>query len=268
MLRIESLHKYPVKSCHRISPDHLSFEPWGAAGDRQWGVFDPDGVFLTQRAHPVMARIGVQVDGAGLVLQCAGQSDLAVAVPAGAERSVRVWGDDMPAVDAGEGAAHWLSQVIGHPCRLAYMASPATARPRLYDGNGFHVSFADEFPVLVCTTASLADLNTHLASPVPMTRFRPNVVIAGAEPWEEDSWTRLRIGTVELRLVKPCPRCGVTTVDQESGALPDRREPLRALAEFRKQPGGVMFGQNAVVDVPGMMRVGDEVTVLERRAVS
>lgn len=267
-MHIASLHVYPVKSLGSLSPDSLWFDPWGPRGDRRWLVVDLDGMFLTQRAHPRMATVQVssRPDG-GLTFHHADRPALDVTPRSGLPRPVRVWRSDVMAQDAGDAAAVWLERVLERPCRLVHMDEPAQARPGSWEGDDYHVSFADGFPVLVCTTGSLADLNGRLKHPVPMSRFRPNLVVEGAGAWAEDGWRRLRIGEVELKLVKPCSRCVVTTVDQNSGEIPDRREPLRTLAGFRQRPGGVMFGQNALVEKTGCVRVGDRVEVMERSAL-
>ncbi|NHN89324.1 MOSC domain-containing protein [Acetobacter conturbans] len=265
MLNVQSLHIYPVKSLHGISVPRLRLDPWGGENDRRWLIVDPQGQFITQRSDPVMATIRVTVTPDGLFLACDGKNDLVVPSPQGSHSPVTVWGDTVMAVDGEESTAIWLSEVIGRPCRLVYMDQPQTARRKSWDEHDFSNSFSDGFPVLVCTTASLDDLNGRLPTAIPMARFRPNLVIDGAEPWDEDHWLRLRIGTVELSLVKPCSRCVMTTVDQETGIIPDKKEPLRTLATFRKQEGGVMFGQNALVSRTGTITEGDAVEVLETR---
>ncbi|NHO33554.1 MOSC domain-containing protein [Acetobacter fallax] len=264
MLQVASVHIYPVKSLHGISPERITFDPWGPRGDRRWLVITPDGDFITQRNAPVMATIAITPTKTGLVLHHTSASDHAVPFPSQSVRTVQVWGDSLSGADAGNETADWLSAVIGRPCRLVHMVSPETERRRNWNGQDYHVSFADEFPGLLCTSASLTDLNTRLANPVPMTRFRPNLVIEGTAPWEEDTWSRLKIGAAELHLVKPCSRCVVTTTDQDAGTIPEPGQPLKELAEFRRQPGGIMFGQNILVKTPGPIRIGDSVEILER----
>jgi hypothetical protein len=178
--------------------------------------------------------------------------------------TVTVWRSTLPAATATETAALWLSDILGRPCHLVFMADPAS-RPvdPAYAQPHDTVSFADGFPVLLASTASLDDLNTRLANPVPIGRFRPNLVVSNAVPWAEDAWRRIRIGDVVFRLPKPCTRCIVTTVDQQTGERPDPQEPLRTLATFRRGAGGVMFGQNMVPEAPGRISVGDTVHVLE-----
>ncbi|GBQ21917.1 hypothetical protein AA0472_0600 [Acetobacter estunensis NRIC 0472] len=266
MLRIASLHIYPVKGLHALSLEQLELETWGPLNDRRWLVVTPKGEFLTQRTMSAMARIAAHPSQTGVTLKHTDGTEHVVPYPVGKERDVRVWVDTVRGCDAGDEVAEWLSAHLGRACRLVFMIEPRAARLRNWQGQDYPVSFADEFPVLLCTEASLVDLNTRLAMPVPMARFRPNLVVTGASAWEEDAWVRLGVGDVELRLVKPCSRCVVTTIDQETGQTPEPGQPLKALAEFRHVPGGVMFGQNALVEKPGMIRVGDEVRVIERRA--
>ena len=136
---------------------------------------------------------------------------------------------------------------------------------RRHAPDGGTVSFADGFPALLATRASLDDLNRRLAAPVPMARFRPNLVVEGADPWDEDRWRRLRIGDATFSVARPCQRCAVTTVDPLTGERPDPTEPLRTLATFRRDAGGgVMFGQNLLPETGGRLRVGDAVEILER----
>jgi uncharacterized protein YcbX len=160
--------------------------------------------------------------------------------------------------------AAWLGGVLGVACRLVYLAdAEARAVNPEFGAPGDVVSFADGYPLLLCSAASLAALNAGLAVPVPMLRFRPNLVVEGAAAWAEYDWARVRIGGVVFRAVKPCDRCVVTTIDPETGLQPDPDEPLRTLKMFRRDARGrVLFGQNLVPDGGGIVRVGDAVEVL------
>lgn len=258
MTRIAALYIHPVKSLHRIEVPGLELEPWGPKGDRRWLVVDPDGKFMTQRQHPAMARILTALEGENLHLTGSTVMPLKLAPPGpdAPLARVTVWKDrEIEARDAGDQAAAWVSAFLETPCRLVYMATPESARPAEFGS----VSFADGFPLLVTNTASLTDLNDRLEQPVPMERFRPNIVVESETPWAEDEWRILKIGAVELELVKPCSRCIVTTIDQETGAIPVPREPLRTMTRFRHQPGGVMFGQNALIRRGGAIRLGDRI---------
>jgi uncharacterized protein YcbX len=266
-MRIASLHTYPVKGGHRLDHDEAAVERWGLAGDRRWMVIDPDGVGITQRDVTRLALLTVTPRPGGLTLRAPEQPDLDVAFPAGgAIEHVRVFSSKPPAPArlAPAGAGDWLTGFLGQPARLAWLGDPATARPVQNNAEvGDRVSFADGYPLLVANTASLDMVNDWLAEAgdetVPMTRFRPNVVVSGAAPWAEDCWLgrRVRLGDVVLRAVKPCDRCLVTTIDQETGVR--GKQPLRILGQYRRFPGGLMFGMNLIPDHPGLMRVGDEV---------
>lgn len=273
MITLSALAVFPVKSLRGVPVAAAQVEPWGLRGDRRFVVLDPAGRFITQRECHAMVLVdaGPDADG-GVTLSMAGHATLRVAVP-DADAPVlraRVWRDEVPARDAGDAAASWLSAAIATPCRLAYLADPAHDRmlAAAYAANGAEsVSFADAFPVLLTGTASLDDLNTRLPAPVPMLRFRPNLVVRGAPAWAEDGWRRLRIGGVIFRVAKPCDRCVMTSIDPETGLRPDPVEPIRTLGTFRRdRRGGVMFGQNLVPENTGTIRAGDTVEILQSGA--
>jgi hypothetical protein len=269
---LTSLHVYPVKSCHRVDLDAATVEPWGLAGDRRWVVVDGDGLHRTQRTVPRMALIrpAYGVDGR-LSLRAPGMPDLELAPPSrahGAQSTVvTVWRYTGPAASAGESADAWLTAFLGSPSRLAYM-DDTSARPTNpeYSQPEDRVSFADGYPLLLTSTASLAALGSWIAEmggePVPMTRFRPNAVVTGTEPWAEEGWKRVQIGGQIFRVVKPCDRCVMTTVDPELGEFTGS-QPLRALRKFHRTDKKVYFGMNLVPDSVGALRVGDTFTVLD-----
>jgi hypothetical protein len=264
---VRALFVYPVKSCRGIALDRAEVEARGLRHDRRWMVVDGAGTFVTQRTEPRLTQIEVAIDEkrVALVLSAPGQRALrlALAPHEGASVPVRVWRDDVEALHAGEEAVRWVSALLGAPASIVFMPD-TVERPVRSDfaRAGDHVSFADAFPLLVTTTDSLDDLNARLDRPLPMNRFRPNVVVGGCPPWEEDEWQRARIGAVPLRLPKGCDRCVVTTTDQLTGER--GVEPLRTMATFRKRTDSkVYFGVNAVPDASGVIAVGDRVTVLE-----
>lgn len=266
-LTVQDLRIYPVKALRGDQRDAVSVALWGIEEDRRWMVVRPDGRFLTQRDLPSMACIAAAATATGLTLSAEGHGDCPIPFPdagTSATREVEVWRDRVPALDAGAQAAAWLSAALGERCGLVYLAD-TQARP--VDPNfsrpGDHAAFSDGFPVLLTTTASLAALNAVLPAPIPMNRFRPNIVVAGAEPWAEDGWHRIRIGAVIFRVAKPCARCIVTTIDQQSGARPDKSEPLKTLSRIRRTAEGVIFGQNLIPENQGRIAVGDRVEILE-----
>ncbi|TXS94309.1 MOSC domain-containing protein [Parahaliea maris] len=265
---LESIHIYPLKSCGGIALGEVDLDRFGPVGDRRWMVVEPSGQFLSQRQVPAMALLGVRVESCGGLLLTREGSVCEVPVPgAGAlALEVTVWSDRVPALDAGDAAATWLTRALGRPCRLVYMADE-TRRPVDLDYalRGETVSFADGFPLLLISAASLAELNNRLAQnghpAVPMNRFRPNLVVSGCGPFAEDGWRRIRIGGVELQVAKPCARCAIPAIDQSSG----ERDPYinRALAAFRRFDGQILFGQNLLYQQGGTIGVGDPVEVLE-----
>jgi uncharacterized protein YcbX len=236
--------------------------------DRRWMVVRSDGGFLSQREFPKLACVvpEVQLDE-GLLLTADGQAALKVDSPsaAGTQIAVRIWDDTLLARDAGDEAAAWLSRVLGTSARLVRQDADHRRALKRDPGapRGVSAAFADAYPFLLISEASLQELNRRLAEPLPMNRFRPNIVISGGEAFAEDSWKNLHIGGARFALVSPCSRCAITTTDQYRGVRAGK-EPLRTLARFRRLDGGsaVYFGQNLVhLDPTGTLRVGDEVGV-------
>ncbi|MFF8831419.1 MOSC domain-containing protein [Streptomyces sp. NPDC015131] len=301
---LRSLHVRPVKSLGGPSPLVAAVEPWGLAGDRRWALLDPAAKVVSQRSHPRLALAfaepltapaaagaedghasGGSEDGApyegvdgtrygsgdgGIRLSAPGVEPLTVAVPEpGATVTAEVFGTKVEAVPAGEAADAWFRAFLDDDVRLVHMDDPAHRRPvnPKYGRPGETVNFADGYPVLVTSVASLDALNDLIAEgdhpgegPLPMDRFRPTVVVEGTAPWAEDRWTRLAIGDVTFRVAKPCGRCVVTTVDQSTGQR--GTEPLRTLARHRLFGRKMVFGQHLIPENTGTLRVGDPVRVL------
>ncbi len=261
---LSALNVYPVKSARGIALAAGEVGLRGLDGDRRWMVVDCGRTFVSQRTHPRLALVSVAVAGARLVLAAPGAPSLTIEPPGvgAAPVDVRVWDDTCAAVPVGPEAARWLSSVLGSACELVYLPESAhrAVAPRA-GAPASEVAFADAFPFLLVSEASLGDLNGRLARPVPMDRFRPNLVVRGCAPYAEDGWRRIRIGAVTFHVVKPCSRCATTTVDQATGER--GREPLETLATYRCSGGGVMFGQNLVHAGTGPLRVGDAVEVLD-----
>ncbi|MEU4550648.1 MOSC domain-containing protein [Micromonospora violae] len=255
-MRLTSIHTYPVKGCHRLDHDDAFVHPWGLAGDRRWMVVDADGVGVTQRETTRLVGLHASVRPGGLTLHADGQPDLDVPEPADGEpvpvRTFRSRTFGVPALLAGPAADAWLGTLLGRPVRLVWLAQPTrhlAAEDREHD-TGDQVSFADAYPLLLANAASLDVLNDWLAEtgeePVPMTRFRPNLVVSGAPAWAEDDWAGrpLRIGDRLFRAAGPCDRCVVTTTDQETGVR--NKEPLRTLGRHRNVKQKLLFGLNLV----------------------
>ncbi len=261
-MKLSGIYIYPVKSLAGYQTDTIDMDRFGPAGDRRWLVTNPAGRFLTQREHPAMALIKTQSDAESLTLWLDGD-DITVPKPGADERErlVQVWEDHARARDAGVAAARWLSDKLGRDCRLFYMPDDSVRRvDGLYAGNGETVGFADGFPVLLISQASLDDLNGRLPCAVPMNRFRPNLVVSGCEPFAEDHWKRIRIGHMTFDVAKPCSRCVMPSIVQETA----ERDPHinRVLAGYRRFEGKIYFGQNLLYQHTGRLSTGDAVEVL------
>ncbi|MFE2048315.1 MOSC domain-containing protein [Streptomyces sp. NPDC059459] len=271
--RLQSIHVHPVKSSRSLPLREAVVEPWGLAGDRRWMLIDDGGKVVTQRQQPRLALAAAELlPGGGVRLSAPGREPLAVPVPRATNTVVtQVFRDKVEAVPAEDESAHaWYSAFLGIDVRLVHLDHPATRRPvdPQYGLPGETVTFADGFPLLLTTTASLDALNSLIAEgehadegPLPMERFRPNVVVSGTEAWAEDDWSLVSVGEVAFRVAKPCGRCVVTTTDQ--GTAGRGREPLHSLGRHRRVDGKLVFGQNLVPVGRGTVRVGDPVRVVE-----
>lgn len=261
--RITALHVYPVKSCRGVSLAEAAVATRGlvaghgadAVWDREWLIVDHDGRFVTQRENPKLALIATAIHHGALMLTSAGRPSLSVSLarlraPA---RQVAVWNSVISAHDAGDEAAEWLSSTLGSNVRLVRFdrGHRRLCNPAYAGDSGAHTAFADGYPILVIGEASLDDLNDRLADkgeqPLPMNRFRPNVVLSGLEPYDEDHIDTLAADGVVMKFVKPCARCQITTTDQDSARV--GVEPLPTLGGYRMdhRVGGVTFGMNAIV---------------------
>ena len=271
-LRITGLFSYPIKSCAAVAHASAELDSLGLPWDRRWMLVDPDGAFVTQRTEPSLARVQPQLTTKALRVFAPGKQrpiEIALAAPREGTLNVRVWRDSVTAWDEGPEAAEWFSRYAGRPLRLVRF--PNDARREVdphYASRPSQTAFSDGFPLLLATEESLADLNSRLASrgarPVPMNRFRPNVVLAGAaQPYAEDDWLTVGCGERRLDLIKPCTRCGITTTDQQTGTVPEAGEPLATLREYRRWQGQVAFAQNVISHGSGLLSVGAPVSVLE-----
>jgi uncharacterized protein YcbX len=262
-IRLSAIHLYPVKGIGGVTAAQAKVEPEGLRHDRRWMIVDDQDNFLSQRSHPRLALLTGSFDGHKLELAAPGQDPLSLDIPDGRRRiTVTVWRDRVDAAATRGDADEWISRYLGQSCRLAYMdetclrpISSSRGRP------GESVSFADGYPCLLISAASLADLNCRLETPLPMDRFRPNLVVDGCDAFAEDGWQKLAIGETVYRFAGLCARCSVTTVDQQSGTR-ESKEPLRTLATYRQGEGGVVFGVNLVPEKTGAIAVGDKVVVL------
>jgi uncharacterized protein YcbX len=261
-MELSEITVYPVKSCAGYPVPSVRIDRFGPRGDRRWLVVTEAGDFLSQRELPQMCRLRVTSQRGGIQLH-GEDSALAVAEPAvGAPTTrVRIWDDRVAAQDAGDEAAAWLSRQLGRVCRLVFMPADTVRRvDGAYARDGETVGFADAFPLLLISRASLDELNARLPHAVPMNRFRPNLVVSGCEAFAEDKWRRIRIGAMEFDVAKACSRCVIPSIRQDSG----ERDPhiSRALAGFRRFNGQILFGQNLLYQRLGELRTGDSLEVL------
>lgn len=254
-MHVSGLYIYPIKGCRGAEVDRATVESWGLAGDRRWMLIDEAGRYVSQRARPELARVTARLTSGGVEASADGMEPLAVKEPEQPDAlvPVRVWSGDMEAVAAGPEAHEWFSEYLSAPVRLVWLDDPH--RRPLDPEYGVRTAFSDSFPLLVTTEASLDALNDWLVEagedPVPMNRFRPNLVVSGAEPWAEDTWTGLRFADgMELRSTKPCTRCVVTTTDQQTGERRGR-EPLRTLARRRRFDAARLAGSGGEASSPG-----------------
>ncbi|MAY70297.1 MAG: MOSC domain-containing protein [Halomonas sp.] len=292
-MKLSHLACYPVKSLRGIALTRAELTERGLAFDRRWMLVDDDGRFVTQREIPALATIGVELSSDSLRLVHDRMAPLVLSLnePDVAVRQVRVWQSDCLALDEGDHAANWLAQALakslaeplpkslpapqgeaGRSRRLRLVRLPHEQRRWVeteflppQEQGVVHTAFADGYPLLIASEASLAALNQRLEAkgeaPVPMERFRPNLVVSGGDPFAERDWASLSGPGYRLGLRKPCKRCKIITLDQRSGEAPSAKEPLKTLVEMDTQPGwkGAFFGQNAVVEqgVGAILRVGD-----------
>jgi uncharacterized protein len=262
---LSGLYVYPIKSCGGIPLENAELDATGIRHDRRWMLVDGRGEFVSQRTVPRMALISVRISDDHLLVAAPGMPDLEIPLMEEPKDTVdvEVWGDRVRGLPVGGDADRWFGEFLGGRFRLVRKPED-DVRPvdSLYAADGDQVSFADGFPFLLISEASLEDLNGRLQVPLPMNRFRPNLVVRDCGAYAEDGWGEVRIGDATFRVAEPCPRCAITTTDQESGER--GKEPLRTLAAYRKSGDGVMFGRNLIHSSLGTVRVGDPVEVTPR----
>ncbi len=289
-MHISEINIYPIKSLKGISVEAATVEERGLRYDRRWMLTTPDGMFFTQREFPQMATLSVWFEEDGVGLGVAADRFGEVFVPfepdTGKRQQVMIWQSTCAGVIYGAALNEWFSDVLATNCQLVYMPDDSRRNVReLFNKNDDIVSFADGYPLMALSEATLEDLNRRLLetdksvrTPLPMNRFRPNIVISGSKSFAEDDWQTIRIGDAIFGTTKPCERCVITTVDQSKGEFTGK-EPLKTLASYRMardvMPGrleslginenAVIFGQNLIAESTGKtITKGDEIEVLER----
>jgi hypothetical protein len=263
MIEVVGLNVYPVKSCRGISLREARLAETGIEFDRNWMVVDASGEFLSQREAPALALVEPMLNGGGLKLRAPGMAPIDIpAGVSGAATRVRIWNDQCPAFDEGDIPAQWITQYLGSSARLVRF-DPEFRRVSSTAWTGEITAlnrFSDGYPILLVSEASINDIGERVGRALPANRFRPNIVIAGVEPYEEDHLDLLSGAGVALKLVKPCSRCQIVNTDQDTAQVGS--EPLLTLATYRGNAslvGAVTFGQNAVIakGVGTTLRVGD-----------
>jgi len=280
-VKITQLTVYPVKSLQGIDVTQSEIHAHGLAWDRRWMLVDAQQRFVTQRQLPALATVSVALTSAALVLSHPSVEPISISLaePGGNLRLVSVWNDHCKALPESEAVSEWLEAALGEQARGISLVRFATTFTRAVEedflaGGEAHTYFADGYPFLITTTGSLDALNSALVAggntPVPMNRFRPNIVVDADEAWQEDRWATIEGDTYQLTLRKPCQRCKITTVDQHTGTIPTQAEPLKTLLALNTQPHlkGAHFGQNATLTAGegSVIRVGDAVSVTPREA--
>lgn len=264
MITLSSIIYYPIKACRGFEVESWNIERMGLEHDRRMMVVTPEGEFLTQRQFPKLALVTPTLKDGVLTLSAPGYDSIQLAIrTSGYSWSVNVWkSKGVQAIDQGEEAVEWFSDWLGTSVRLVHIAEgfQRKVEPQYAVNDDDHTGFADGYPILLTSEESLADLNSRLETPLPMNRFRPNIVVKGCDPYAEDTWNQIQIGDVKLAIVKPCARCEVTTIDKET--LERSKEPLKTLGKYRKHALGAIFGQNVIPLNRGRLRLGMNVDVL------
>ncbi len=260
ILKVSEINIYPVKSLGGIAMQSATVMKKGLEHDRRWMLMDEDNIFLTQRIHTKMALFRMGFANNGFRVSFDGQQ---IDIPhtfEGDPVRAKIWDDDVTVQEVSARHSEWFSKNLGINCKLVAFPEqnerPVDIKYRVADD---HVSLADAYPLLICGQNSLNDLNERLEVPVPMNRFRPNIVFTGGDPFEEDTWSRFTLGSLNFAGVKPSKRCVLITVDQETGVK--GTEPLVTLSKFRRRDNGVYFGQNIIPTTTGQISIGDEIII-------
>ena len=264
-LTLSQIYVYPIKSLGGILLETALVQERGLQYDRRWMLVDEKNQFLTQRTFAKMALLQVELEDKGLRVRHKSEFLEPLLIPfeplTHKQLQVSVWDDVCTAIEVSADANTWFTEALNRPCRLVYM--PETSRRPVdpaYAHSGEIVSFADAYPILFIGDASLHDLNNRLANAVSMDRFRPSLVFTGGQQYEEETWNYFSIQNNNFQGVKPCSRCVLTTIDQNTAEK--GQEPLRTLSEYRRVGNKVLFGQNALPLSPGSsVSVGDIIQV-------
>ncbi|MEW6508198.1 MAG: MOSC N-terminal beta barrel domain-containing protein [Bacteroidota bacterium] len=262
---LTGLYIYPVKSLGGISLQSAVVTKHGFKYDRRWLLVDEEKRFITQRTHPQMSLIGVDIKGTAMEFyhKLSGSNfTLDIECRSKCIVDVIIWEDNIEAEYVSSAADEWFSDMLKTKCRLVYMPEDTVRSvDKKYALNNEIVSFADGFPFLLIGQASLDDLNSRLQLKLPMNRFRPNIVFTGGNPFDEDMIKSFSAGGITFYPVKPCARCVITTIDQMNGSK--NEEPLKTLSTYRKVNNRILFGYNLLHSGTGTISAGDELKIIE-----
>ncbi|MEP5612163.1 MAG: MOSC N-terminal beta barrel domain-containing protein [Cyclobacteriaceae bacterium] len=264
MITVSGIYIYPIKSLQGIEVSEGEVLERGFKHDRRWMIVDAENQHVTQRTHPQLSKIKIKFEGTKIIASNLEQVDLEIplSLQSGTNITVTVWNDEVEALVATEKINSWISTAAGMQCKLVFMPEDAS---RLINPerarNAENVSFADGYPYLIISEASLEDLNSRMDVNLPMHRFRPNIVVSGTAAYAEDTWRDLQIGEISFYGTHTCKRCVFTTIDQETSKK--SAEPLKTLATYRREGSEVVFGLNAIAASKGIVRVGDDIYLKE-----
>ncbi len=261
-MKLQDIYIYPIKSLGGIRLERATVKTKGFEWDRRWMLVDEEGKFMTQRALHHMALLQLRLLQDGLEVFHKQNRQQSIFIPFQPETQqlipVTVWADQVEGQIVSQAANKWFSEMLDMPCQLVFMPENSERKIEAkYAVQNETVSFADAMPYLLIGQSSLDDLNQKLDNPVPMARFRPNLVFSGGHAFQEDEWDEIQIGACTFKVTKPCARCVLTTVDQDTGIK--GKEPLKTLASYRTENKKVLFGQNLIALKTGELKVGDEV---------
>ncbi len=270
-LQLSQINIHPIKSCSSISLSSATVDQFGLLGDRRFVIVDAQGMFITGRTHPQLTLVTIKQTPMGLQVNAPNMPELTINFSSFSDhyKKVQVWNDQINAQHCAETYDQWFSQFLSTPCQLMYFGKQSQ---RLVEKRNDKVAFADGYPLLLISQASLDDLNDRLKQqqllPVSMSQFRTNLVIDNAIAYQEDSWRHIRIGEAEFEVVKPCSRCVFTTVDPKTGEKHSEMQPLKTLRQYRasRHKKGIMFGQNLITIKQGTIKLTDPVEVLSTQA--
>jgi len=269
MIKIESLHIYPIKSLGGISLQESKVTSRGLAYDRRWVLVDENNRFVSQREYAQMALLQPSLDDTVMTINDRSgkqeQLNFNLQEPQTEAEEVTIWDDIVPAKPVDDAADQWFSSFMQMPVRLMYMheESVRQADQRYAITVNDKVSFADGYPILIISEASMTLLNSKLENPLTINRFRANVIVSGIKAHEEDSWREIKTDRQTLFGVKPCARCVMTTIDPENAQF--GAEPLKTLSTYRFKDNKILFGENFIPQDEGKLRVGDEIEVIQHK---